>query len=164
VRGAPSGLMALPLSMSSSSNVPKLATASCRARGLINAAQAKDLGMAKATEVGLRIVRDGRRLELPALLEPLAALEAATSALQAAAAAYGAAEDALFGPRQAKIKLVRELNALIAITEAKILLAFPGRDDLTRAILRPWYERRRGTAAAQDVAPEVEGEADAPEV
>ncbi len=58
------------------------------------------------------------------------------------------AEDARFEPRQAKKKLVRDLNQLIAVTEAAVLTAFAGRSDLVSAILTPWFERRRGASAS----------------
>jgi hypothetical protein len=115
--------------------------------GRIDAKRARGLGLAKAGAVGERVVRDGRRLEVAGLDASLTALETATGALTDARSAVEAAEDQLFAPRQAKKKLVRDLNQLIAVTEAAVLTAFPGRSDLVSAILMPWFERRRSAGA-----------------
>ena len=128
--------------------------------GKVTAAQAKQLGRVKAAEVGQRLVKDGRRLGVPELEASLAALEAATSALQAAGGASDEAEDALFEPRRAKAKCVRDLNQLIAVTEARILTAFPGRSDLVSAILRPWWQRTRARSKTNAAQPAGSGDPD----
>lgn len=120
--------------------------------GRIDAKRAKGLGVAKASAVGERVVRDGRRLGAEELAAPLSGLEKATGALSNAQTRLEAAEDALFEPRQAKKKLVRDLNQLIAVTEAAILTAYPGRSDLVSAILVPWFQRRRAGAAESHAA------------
>lgn len=111
--------------------------------GRIDAKRARSLGAAKAQIVGQSVVRDGRRLdqagELQAVLD---ALDAATVKLSETKAAYDEADDALFAPRRSKKKLVSRLNDAIAVAEAGILTAFPGRGDLVSAILLPWFERR----------------------
>ncbi|MEZ4267530.1 MAG: hypothetical protein R3F39_14220 [Myxococcota bacterium] len=133
--------------------------------GRIDAKRARGLGLAKASAVGERVVRDGRRLGVEGLAGALDGLDAATGALTAARTGVDTAEDALFEPRQAKKKLVRDLNQLIAVTEAAVLTAFPGRSDLVSAILTPWFERRRGAAASATAGEpgdaELEGPGDA---
>lgn len=102
----------------------------------------KRLGVVKASTEGRRLVKQAKVLGNADLEPELASFEVATEALIAAGAAVEAADDGLFAPRQAKNKLVRELNRQIAVTEAAILTAFPGRRDLVSAILTPWFERR----------------------
>ena len=123
--------------------------------GKIPAKRAKGFGPAKATEVGARILKDGPRFGHAELDAPLAALATATSALSDAKKAIDEADDALFTPRQKKKKLVTALNTLIAVTEAAILSAFPGRDDIVGAILLPWFERKNKKGGADET-----GEAD----
>jgi len=121
--------------------------------GKDDARTVKGYGPVKAVAAAGRIVKDGRRLKATEaasifaeraaeLLPALDRLEASTGRLGAAATRVADAKDALFAPRQAKKKLVADLNALIAVTEAAILTAFPGRDDIVSAILLPWFERR----------------------
>ncbi|MCC6622981.1 MAG: hypothetical protein IT385_17110 [Deltaproteobacteria bacterium] len=117
--------------------------------GKIDAKRARSMGLAKATAVGRAVVKDGRRLGVTELGAELETLEAATTRLEEAQRAVESAEDALFTPRLAKKKLVRKLNELIAVTEAAILTAFPGRDEIVSAILIPWFERRSGRGSAQ---------------
>jgi len=116
---------------------------------VIEARRIKSFGPARAIEEARRIIKDGRRLSDAQELESvLNSLEGTTDRLAAAFERYQSAEDALFHPRQAKKKLVRDLNDLVAVTEAAILTAFPGRDDLVSAILLPWFERSRRKKAA----------------
>lgn len=121
--------------------------------GKVPAKRARSFGPAKATEVGLRVVKDGRKFALPELEASLAELEAATAVLGTSFKAFEDAEDALFTPRQAKKKLVRALNLLIATTEAAVLTAFPGREDIVSAILLPWFERKNGKTAKGEPDP-----------
>lgn len=123
---------------------------------VIDAKRIKSFGPARAMEEARRIVKDGRRLvEAEALDGVLTALEGTTERLGNAFQAYQTAEDALFLPRQAKKKLSRDLNDLIAVTEAAILTAFPGRDDLVSAVLLPWFERsKRRKTADPEVGPD----------
>lgn len=131
--------------------------------GKITAQRAKRFGPAKAIDVGTRVVRDGRRLapEMGSLLD---ALEAATQRLDAAFKAFEAAEDELFAPRQAKKKLVRDLNLLVARTEAAVLTAFPGNEDLVVAILTPVFARKApkatGDAEPDPLTPDLDDEPD----
>ncbi|HRE90154.1 MAG TPA: hypothetical protein PK095_13555, partial [Myxococcota bacterium] len=119
--------------------------------GRVDAKRARSFGAAKAQVVGLAVVKDGRRLdEAEALSETLDQLEAATAKLSASKATYDEADDALFLPRQAKKKLIGKLNEAIAVAEAGILTAFPGRGDLVNAILTPWFERRTRPKAGSE--------------
>lgn len=115
--------------------------------GRVDAKRARAFGLAKATVVGQAVVKDGRRLDAPELGAVLDQLEVATRRLDEARALVEGAEDALFQPRMAKKKLVRQINDLIAVTEAAVLTAFPGRDDIVAAILLPWFERRSSRKA-----------------
>lgn len=134
--------------------------------GKVDARRAKSLGSAKAVAVGQTVVRDGRRLAddgAPELSQPLEDLGSATARLLDARARFDEADDALFAPRRAKKKLLAELNQLIAITEAGILGAFPGRSDIVGAILLPWFERRRAAKSVDDAdpdAPDIDDESD----
>jgi len=134
--------------------------------GKVDARRAKSLGSAKAVAVGQSVVRDGRRLVdegQPELGPPVEELAGATERLVAARASFDEADDALFAPRRAKKKLLAELNQLIAITEAGILGAFPGRSDIVGAILLPWFERRRAGKSVEDAdadAPDIDDESD----
>ncbi len=140
--------------------------------GKDDAKRVKAFGIVRAAEAGRRIVKDGRRLEVPNLVPQLDQLDATTARLQAAATGVEAAKDALFGPRRVKKVLIADLNHLIATTEAAILTAFPGRDDLVSAITRPWFERKGKKTPGTDAdAPtpdpldpglEDDGEDDAP--
>jgi|GEM_PF-1613526 len=126
--------------------------------GRVDARRARSLGAAKATIVGATVVKDGRRLDAgPDLSEVIDALEAATAALLGAKSAWDVADDALFQPRMDKKKFVGKLNVQIAIAEAGILTAFPGRGDLAAAVLTPWFERRRpkGVAVGDDGGDDV---------
>lgn len=118
--------------------------------GRVDAKRARSFGAAKSQVVGVSVVKDGRRLEqAEAMATELDALEAATAALSASKAAYDEADDKLFVHRQAKKKLVGRLNEAIAVAEAGILTAFPGRGDLVSAILTPWFERRTATSRVE---------------
>lgn len=123
--------------------------------GKLTAADIKRLGVVKASTEGRRLVKQSKALGNPDLEPELGAFETATEALIAVTAAIEAADDGLFAPRQAKNKLVRELNRLVAVTEANILMAFPGRRDLVSAILAPWFERRtkRTAGGGEDTEP-----------
>lgn len=119
--------------------------------GKVTAKRARAFGAVKAQVVGESVVRDGRRLEsAEAMADVLDALAAATTRLEASKAAWDEADDALFEPRRAKKKLIANLNEQIAIAEAGILMAFPGRGDLVNAVLTPWFERRRARGAGAD--------------
>lgn len=129
--------------------------------GRIDAKRAKDFGPAKAVVVGQTVVKDGRRLTEFDLTNELTALEAATQELLASKQRWDDADDALFEPRRAKKRLIGRLNELIAVTEAGILTAFPGRNDIVTAILQPWFERRRPKGSAPDVdSPDIDDEGD----
>jgi len=116
----------------------------------IPAKRIKSFGAARAVEESSRIVRDGRRFAELDFEKTLDGLETTSARLATAFQAFEAADDALFDPRRAKKALIRDINALIAVTEAAILTAFPGRDDIVSAILQPWFERKakRKTAGA----------------
>lgn len=131
--------------------------------GKVDAKRARGFGAAKAVIVGESVVRDGRRLDADLGTE-LSQLETATTRLNEAKRLYDEADDALFVPRQSKKKLIGKLNDLIAVTEAGILTAFPGRDDIVSAILTPWFARRSGKSSAdssdEPVTPDLDDEGD----
>lgn len=119
--------------------------------GRVDAKRARSFGAAKAQVVGVSVVKDGRRLEeADGMATELDVLESATAVLTASKAAYDEADDKLFVHRQAKKKLVGRLNDAIAVAEAGILTAFPGRGDLVSAILTPWFERRTPKGRSED--------------
>jgi hypothetical protein len=122
--------------------------------GKVDAKRARGFGAAKAVIVGETVVRDGRRLDADLEAE-LNQLEVATNRLSEAKRLFDEADDALFVPRQSKKKLINKLNDLIAVTEAGILTAFPGRDDIVSAILTPWFARRYGKSSADSGEPEI---------
>lgn len=112
--------------------------------GTLKANDARSLGAAKATAFGNLVAKKAATLAHPALAEATAALVAANEALTLAHAQKVEAYDALRLHALHRTRLLDELNALIATTEAAILTRFPGDDQRVRAILAP-LRRNEGT-------------------
>ena len=107
------------------------------------ARRATSLGHLKATEVGDKAISAANRFQDPGLSTWAQSFTAVNDALKASGQAMEAADDALDDPRFSRKALVRAHNDLIAVTEAFILGAFPGRGDLADAILIPTWARSR---------------------
>lgn len=128
----------------------------------ITAARATGFGHAKATEIGDKAITAAARFPEPTLNAWAQSFAAANDALKASGKAMEAADDALDDPRFSRKALVRAHNELIAVTEAFILNAFPGRGDLADAILIPSWARSRkksddddGDLDVRDPAPDA---------
>jgi len=125
----------------------------------VPASRATKFGHAKATVVGDRVLKEVTRIKKPTLTAWADAFAPANDALKASGKAMEAAEDALDDPRFEKRALVRQLNTLIATTEAAILTVYPGRGSLADAILVPSWARRdtakNGADGASDEGDDV---------
>jgi len=116
----------------------------------ITAARATGFGHAKATEIGDKAITAAGRFQEPTLNAWAQSFAIANDVLKASGKAMEAAEDALDDPRFSRKALVRTHNDLIAVTEAFILNAFPGRGDVADAILIPSWARSRPKRAPND--------------
>jgi hypothetical protein len=126
---------------------------------LFGTAKAKDLrrlGPAKATVAAGMLLTKMETLGNPELSAPEQDLAAKTEALRSAEQADAELKIASHGIE--RTRMLRQVETLIAETEAKILTLHPGRDDLVRAILNPNQDRSRArrsepteTPAPQDL-------------
>lgn len=119
----------------------------------ITAARATGFGHVKATEIGDKAIAAAAYFPEPSLNAWAQSFVIANDALKASGKAMEAADDALDDPRFSRKALVRTHNDLIAVNEAFILSAFPGRGDLADAILIPSWERsrRKSTGGEEDL-------------
>ena len=123
--------------------------------GAVRAVDAVKLGAAKEAAFGAQLAKRARELNHPQLAGALAELEARNASLAMAAAARAEATSAVQLHAIKRGKLVDDLNALVAVTEVGILTAFPGRKELTRAVLARQVEKRSSAAEAEDAAVET---------
>lgn len=105
--------------------------------GTLKAGDARHLGAARATAFGALVVKKANAIGHPALATSTAALADANDALALAHTQKVEAYDALRLHALTRTRLLGELHALIATTEAAILTRFPGDRDRVRATLAP---------------------------
>jgi len=123
--------------------------------GSVRAVDAVKLGAAKEAAFGAQLVKRARELSHPQLAEALAEVEARNAELERVAAARSEAVSAAQLHAIKRGKLVDELNCLVAVTEVGILTAFPGRKELTRAVLARQVEKRSSAEANDDADAEA---------
>lgn len=105
--------------------------------GKVKADQATNLGPAKATVYGKNLVAKSRELAHPELGASTDAVEEANGQLAAAHDQRAEAVEALSIHDIRRLKLVRDVEELIAATELKILTEYVGEGEYVRAILSP---------------------------
>lgn len=124
--------------------------------------RATSLGHAKATEVGARALAEAKRVGDAMLTTWAERFEPMNHALVESGRAMDQAEVALDDPRYGKRALIRQINQAIALTEAEILIRFPGKGSLADAILVPvWARRGKGSTGKRAVGgPNVDDDTD----
>ncbi|MGI5864697.1 MAG: hypothetical protein ACOX6T_21975 [Myxococcales bacterium] len=110
--------------------------------GTTKAKALQALGPAKATVAGDALLSKMTALGLPQLAEEVQNFGAKNASLRSAEAADAEAELKLASHSIDRARLIRQVETLMAETEAKILMAQPGRIDLVRTILNPNKTRR----------------------
>ncbi len=111
--------------------------------GSVKAVELTRLGPARATTAGANLVKLARATGNAKLVPLAAALETKTQALETAWKADVTAEGEALVQEVERTRLLRQLQQLVAETEADVLKLFPGRKDLVRALLG-WDTGGRG--------------------
>ncbi len=110
--------------------------------GTTKARTLQGLGPAKATIAGDALLSKMTALNLPELTAQAQDLGAKNASLRVAEAADAEAELKLASHSIERVRLIRQVETLVAETEARILMAQPGRAEMVRAILNPNKTRR----------------------
>jgi hypothetical protein len=121
--------------------------------GAVKAKELQKLGPAKAIAAADMLLSRVAALGHPELTAEAQDLAMKTEALAVAKEANAEAGTKLASHAIERAKMLRQVEILIAETEARILTLHPGRNDLVRAILSPNLGRRTARKAEPDDAP-----------